>query len=165
MVYATVGTVFGGSRTLLHDILDALTRQDLAVLLTVGPLDDPAELGNRSPRVRIERYVPQDAVLQHCSLVVSHAGSGTLLGALADGIPHVALPQGADQFVNARNVEAHGFGRALLPPAVTAGDIGAAVAEVLANPDYRRRAEALRDQMLTGLAMEEAVALIEATAG
>jgi hypothetical protein len=41
-------------------------------------------------------------------------GSGTLLGALAHGIPQLCLPQGADQFRNAHTFEATGAGIALI---------------------------------------------------
>ena len=34
-------------------------------------------------------------------LVVHHGGSGTMLGALAHGLPQLRRPQGADQFLNA----------------------------------------------------------------
>lgn len=52
---------------------------------------------------------------------------GTTLGALAHGLPHVLLPQGADHFLNARGARQHGYGRALLLPDTTADCIGQAV--------------------------------------
>ena len=33
-------------------------------------------------------------------LVIHHGGTGTVLAALAAGLPQIILPQGADQFVN-----------------------------------------------------------------
>jgi UDP:flavonoid glycosyltransferase YjiC (YdhE family) len=164
LVYATLGTVFRGSEALLRGIVDALDGLDVAVLLTVGPAHDPARLRSPSDRVRVESYVPQDAVLPYCALVLSHAGSGTLLGALANGVPHVAIPQAADQFLNARNVELHGFGRALLPSDVSPDAIRDVVTDVLAGRHYRRSAERIRDVMAAGMRIADAVTLIEAVA-
>ncbi|HSV66149.1 MAG TPA: hypothetical protein VLJ59_09630 [Mycobacteriales bacterium] len=33
--------------------------------------------------MHVERYVPQSVVLPRCSVVVSHGGSGSVIGALA----------------------------------------------------------------------------------
>jgi UDP:flavonoid glycosyltransferase YjiC (YdhE family) len=164
LVYATLGTVFGGDGTVLTEMLEALTALDVAVLLTLGSAGDPTAFPRLPDRVRVERYVPQDSVLPHCSVVVSHGGSGTLLGALANGVPQVAIPQGADQFHNAASVERHGFGRRLLPPAAGAEAIGLAVSDVLADDRYRRSAERLGAAMRSGISIGEAVGLIEAAA-
>ena len=54
--------------------------------VTVGPKADPAVVGAQPAHVRVEQYVPQTLVLPHCDVVVSHAGSGTVLAALAVGV-------------------------------------------------------------------------------
>ena len=112
LVYATMGTVFNQPAAF------AAARRAGAVgtgaLLTVGRDVDPAELGG-SANVRVERFVPQAQVLPSCAAVISHGGSGTLLGALAHGFPLVLLPQGADQFENAARCERAGAA-VVLPP-------------------------------------------------
>ena len=54
-------------------------------------------LGAQPAHVRAERFVPQSEELPHCDLVISHGGSGSVLGALAHGLPQLLLPLGADQ--------------------------------------------------------------------
>lgn len=61
-------------------MIDGLAAQDVAVLLTVGVNGDIDALGPPPPYTRVERFVPQGAVLDHCAAVVSHGGSGTTLG-------------------------------------------------------------------------------------
>ena len=46
-------------------------------------------------------------------LVVSHGGSGSVVGALAHGLPMVLLPLGADQPQNARRCAELGVARVL----------------------------------------------------
>ena len=101
LVYVTMGTVFNDPDPLRRAV-EGVSSLPVRVLATVGPSADPAVLGDQPDHVRIERYVPQTRVLPHCRVVVSHGGSGTVLGALAVGLPQVCLPQGADQFQNAR---------------------------------------------------------------
>ncbi len=81
------------------------------------------------------------------SAVVSHTGSGTMLGALASGLPQVCLPRGADQFANADRVHAVGAGVRLLPDEVTPESLRAAVTAVLDVPGYARVATAMRDEI------------------
>jgi UDP:flavonoid glycosyltransferase YjiC (YdhE family) len=89
---------------------------------------------------RVERFVPQDDVLPGCSLVVSHGGSGSTLGALAHGLPLLLVPRGADQFENAEACAAVGVGRVLLPPEVSADAVAGAASALLSDPHTAARA-------------------------
>ena len=114
LVYVTMGTVFDNPEP-LQVVLAALGELDVRALVTVGPQADPAMIGPPSAHVRLERYVPQTLVLAHCDVVVSHAGSGTVLATLTLGLPQLCLPQGADQFLNAVAVSSAGAGITLMP--------------------------------------------------
>ena len=163
LVYATLGTVFGSPKV-FRALVDGLGAQACAVLLTVGFTGDAASLGALPPRVRIERFVPQNAVLPLCAAVVSHGGSGTTLAAIAHGLPQVLVPQGADQFINAERCQAAGLGRAVFPAAVSAESVGAACAEVLANGAYRAKAAVVAGEMKAGMSTAEAIALVRKAA-
>ena len=161
IVYATLGTVSGGNIPVLRAMLEGLTSDGVAVLLTVGQSGDPDALGPLPPSARVERFVPQETVLGYCQAVVSHAGSGTTLGALAHGLPHVMLPQGADQFINADRCETAGLGRALRPGTVTADAVRSALHEVLNDASYRDSARRVQVEMAAGMALDDAVGLIQ----
>ena len=79
------------------------------------------------------------------TVLASHAGSGTLLGALAHDIPQLCVPQAADQFRNASAVSFAGAGRQLLD------HIGAVVGRelrvLLADPTARTCATTLADEI------------------
>lgn len=63
--------------------------------------------------VTVQQFVQQDEALAFCAAVVSHAGSGTVLGALKHTLPMVSLPMGGDQHLNARRIQALGLGLSL----------------------------------------------------
>ena len=136
LVYVTMGTVFNNPEV-FEVVLAALHQLDVRALVTVGPEADPAVLGPQPGRVRIERYVPQALVLPRCDVVVSHAGSGTVLATAAHGLPQLCLPQGADQFLNAAAVESAGSGISLMPGGATAGAVRDAVVRLLGEPAFR----------------------------
>jgi UDP:flavonoid glycosyltransferase YjiC (YdhE family) len=139
LVYLTLGTVFS-EPDLLRELVGALTDLDVRLLVTVGPQGDPALLGEQPAHVRVERYVPQTALLPRCDVVVSHAGSGTSVSALELGLPQLCLPQGADQLLNAAAIEAAGAGLCLMPGHATADAARDAVQRLLEHGSFRQRA-------------------------
>jgi UDP-N-acetylglucosamine:LPS N-acetylglucosamine transferase len=138
LVLITVGTVFHRTPGLIESLLAACGSLPAQVLCTTGPGTDPLALAVPANATVVE-YVPLAQMLPRCSVVVSHGGSGTMLGALAHGIPLVLLPQGADQFINAEAVSAAGAG--LLVNAPT--EVTAAVLTALTDPAVRSVAEDL----------------------
>jgi UDP:flavonoid glycosyltransferase YjiC (YdhE family) len=136
LVYLTMGTVFNDPAP-LGVILAALGELDVRVVVTVGPHADPDALGEQPSHVRVERYVAQTRVLEHSDVVVSHAGSGTVLASLTLGLPQLCLPQGADQFLNAAAIPAAGAGITLMPDQVHADAVRDAVGRLLADDSFR----------------------------
>jgi UDP:flavonoid glycosyltransferase YjiC (YdhE family) len=161
-VYFTLGTVFNlESGDLFTRVLAGLRELPQQVIVTVGDEVDPAELGPQPANVRVERHVDQYRILPGCRAVVSHAGSGSVLGALAHGLPSVLLPIGADQPDNAARCEALGVARVLDPMTVTGDEVRAAATDVIETPGFRRAAERLRDELEALPGPEHAVVLLE----
>jgi UDP:flavonoid glycosyltransferase YjiC (YdhE family) len=75
--------------------------------------------------------------------VVCHGGSGTTLGALAQGLPLVLVPQAADQFDNSARAEAAGAAVVLRPGEVTGETVRAALERVLGEPSFAEAAVAI----------------------
>ena len=162
-VYATLGTVFNlESGDLFDRLLAGLGSLPAEVVVTVGEQLDPTDFGPQPPNVRVERFVPQDSVLASCALMVSHGGSGSVLGALAHGVPMVVIPMGADQPHNAARVRALGLGLTLDPLTATPGAIGAAARAVLADPAYAAAARRVGGELVGLGGPDEAVTLLEA---
>jgi UDP:flavonoid glycosyltransferase YjiC (YdhE family) len=161
-VYFTLGTIFNlESGDLFQRVLAGLRELPLNVVVTVGREVDPRELGPQPAHVHVERYVPQWSLLPHCRLVVSHGGSGSVVGALAHGLPMVLVPMGADQPLNAARCVELGVALAFDPIQVTPDSVREAAATVLADPRYRRNAERLRDEIAAMPPPSHAVALLE----
>jgi UDP:flavonoid glycosyltransferase YjiC (YdhE family) len=141
-VYFTLGTIFNmESGDLFSRVLAGLRGCRVNVIATVGRQLDPAMFGPQPPHVLIERYIPQATVLPHCDVVISHGGGGSVLGALAYGLPSVLLPMGADQPHNVRRCAQLGVAVVVDPVGATSASIRDAVNEVLNNPSYRQRAQ------------------------
>ncbi|MCK9822144.1 glycosyltransferase [Nocardioides cavernae] len=135
LVYLTLGTVQNRA-PILPTIVAALGGLPVRVLVAVGPDGDPAALDPLPGNVRVERWVDQAAVLERCAVVVSHAGSGTFLGALAAGRPQLCLPLAADQFRNASGGESSGAALVLVPGQVSAQSVVDAVTRLLVDDTF-----------------------------
>jgi UDP:flavonoid glycosyltransferase YjiC (YdhE family) len=162
VVYVTLGTVFNvESGDLFERVLAGVGSLPVRAVITVGEQLDPDTFGPRSDDIRIERYVPQSALLQHCDVVVNHGGSGSVAGALAHGAPLVVIPMGADQPLNAARCVDLEVGLSLDAIHATPDDIAHAVSAVLSDDHYRVAAGYVRDEMSALPGPEGAVPLIE----
>jgi UDP:flavonoid glycosyltransferase YjiC (YdhE family) len=165
-VYVTLGTIFNGESIDLFDrLLAGLADVPADVLVTVGRELDPAVLGPQPGHVRVERYVPQVDVLPGCALVVSHGGSGSLMGALEHGLPSVLTPLGADQPHNAARAAELGLARVLDAATVTPAEVTAAVTAALQDEHARERARTVRAEIDALPGLDAVVPRLEALAG
>jgi UDP:flavonoid glycosyltransferase YjiC (YdhE family) len=161
-VYFTLGTVFNtGSGDLFARVIAGLQDVRANVIVTVGKRVDPAEFGDQPPHVRIERFIPQHEILPWTDIVITHGGSGSVMGALGHGVPVVILPIGADQPHNAGRCADLGVGLELTARTVTANEVAAAVSEMLSDDSYRLAADRVRSEINGMPAVEDTVALIE----
>lgn len=132
LVYLTLGTAFGHVGV-LKLALAGLSRLPVDVLLASGPAVTVESLGAIPGNVRVLPWVPQADLLPHLDLVVHHGGSGTTLGAFAEGLPQLVLPQGADQFTNADAVLQAGSGARILPGEVSPDAVAEGARALLAS--------------------------------
>jgi hypothetical protein len=122
-------------------LVDALGTLPVRAVVTTGPALDPAAL--RPPaNVTVVPSAPHRQVLQHAALVVTHGGHGTVMKALAAGVPMVVLPHGRDQADTAARVTTRGAG-VVLKRSAGPSRIADAVMQVLGNDSYRAAARHL----------------------
>lgn len=143
-IYMTLGTVVFERVDVFRAVIEGLARLDVEALVAVGPEGDVEALGPLPPNVRAELFVPQDKLLPFVDVIVHHCGSGTMLGGLSNGIPQLAIPQGADQFLNAAALAGAGAGIPLMPDEITPDSVAAGVTSLLDEPSFKQ--EALRIQ-------------------
>jgi UDP-N-acetylglucosamine transferase subunit ALG13 len=125
--YLTIGTDFNKTAAALQAMVEALVEERANLVVTTGANGDLDRFGPQPAHVRVERYVPQQALLPHCDVVVCHGGAGSVLGALAHKVPLVMLPLAADHHEVAAQVAAAGAGLVCSQPVAVAtggGDFG-----------------------------------------
>lgn len=143
-VYFTLGTVMNQARGVFRAVLDATSELHINIVATTGPNLDPATIGALPEGAIAYPFLQQADVLPHCSAVVSHAGAGTMLGALCFGLPQLCLPQSTDQPLNAASLVTTGAALCLQPHETATETVVAALRQLLHDERYRQAAARLR---------------------
>jgi MGT family glycosyltransferase len=145
LVLVAMSTTFQDQIAPLQRVIAALSTAPVRGVVTTGPAIDAAAL-NTVPNVTVLSHAPHREVLRHAAAVVTHGGHGTVVKALAAGVPMVLLPHGRDQGDTAVRLTARGAGIALRRTADPAA-IAAAVRRVLEDPAYRAAAQQLGESV------------------
>jgi len=141
-------------------VLEGLRHEKVNVIVTVGHDNDPADFGPQPEHIHIERFIPQSLLLPHCDVVVNQGGTA-ILPILAQGLPLLLLPQGANQFHNAAACTAAGVGRQLLPDQVTPDAVRREVRALLDEPALGEKARRVRQEIEAMPGPERGVELLE----
>jgi len=147
LVWITFGTVFNDDLELFRTAVEAARELDVEVVVTLGPGHGPHALGAQPDNVTVAEFIPQEELIPRCAAVISHAGSGTFLAALAAGVPQLLLPIAADQFLNAEAGPQGGVALTLWPGEVSASTVRGALSQVLADEEMRIKAGRVREEI------------------
>ncbi|MFI7086889.1 macrolide family glycosyltransferase [Streptomyces anulatus] len=131
------------------------------VVLQIGRHTDPRELGDIPPGVEVHSWVPQRAILEQADAFVTHAGMGGCGEGLLAGVPMIAVPQGAEQFMNADRLVELGVARRIDTPDATAETLRAALNDLVTDPETARRSARLRAAARSEGGTPRATGLIE----
>ena len=146
VLLVSFGTAFTDQLPVYRACVSAFA-EDWHVVMSLGKHVSPASLGPLPSSVEVYESVPQPAVLEAASAFITHAGMGGATEALWFGVPTVAIPQAADQFGNAAQLEALGVGRHLPAESVTASSLREAVDEVSSSASVASRLAELKAEI------------------
>lgn len=163
LVLVATSSIFQHQVGLLQRIARALGRLPVRGLMTTGTAVDPDEI-EAPPNVEVVRAAPHSRILAEASVVITHAGHGTMIKSLAAGVPLVCMPMGRDQKDNTVRALRHGSCIRLSAKS-TPDRIAAAVTDLLDDPRYaaaaRRFARILaQEAATTPSAADEAEAML-----
>ncbi|MFF2330040.1 MULTISPECIES: macrolide family glycosyltransferase [unclassified Streptomyces] len=114
------------------------------VVLQIGKYTDPGGLGDIPANVEVHSWIPQRAILEQADAFVTHAGMGGCGEGLLAGVPMIAVPQGADQFMNADQLVELGVARRVDTANATAETLRVALNDLVTDPERRHRSRRLQ---------------------
>jgi MGT family glycosyltransferase len=162
LVLVAMSSTYQGQLPELQRVAAALGTLPVRAVLTAGPALDLSTF-DAPPNVQVVASAPHSEVLRSAAAVVTHGGHGTVVKALAAGVPLVVLPMGRDQGDNAARVVAKGAGIRLKRSA-SAEVIAGATRRLLDDPSFSTAAAELGAAIRAGAGPAVAVEDIEARA-
>lgn len=133
-------------------------------VLRAGPWPARVALGRAADAAAAEpghlhtaAWLDLPAEWARCRVGACHGGAGTVLGALAQGVPLLLLPVAADQFRNAHALRAVGAGLALEGEEQTEAAMHSALQRLHDEPAFTQAAERMADE-LAAMPQADAVA-------
>ena len=159
LVVVSLSSTFQNQRQTLVQVIEALASLPVRGLVTLGPAM-ARENFKTYDNVTVLPAIPHSAVFPKATIVVTHAGHGTVMRALAHGLPLVCLPMGRDQTDNAARVIHHGAGLSLSRNAKPK-QIAQAIKRVLSEPKFAHKAQHLKKTILADASANLAVKELE----
>ncbi|MFF1560762.1 nucleotide disphospho-sugar-binding domain-containing protein [Streptomyces sp. NPDC058279] len=127
----------------LESVLGAAADVDAEFVLALGDDPDLDTLGTLPDNVRVVGWTPLSTLLTTCDAIIHHGGAGTTLTSAHAGVPQLAMPHGADNWINAAMVERTGLGLNRDPEDVDA----ALLKSLLHDEDLRASTRAVSAQL------------------
>lgn len=144
LIYASLGTLQNGSEVIFRTIANACVGLDVQLVLSLGGGLDPARLGKLAGDPLVVRFAPQLEIMKQATMVITHAGINTVLEALLEGVPMVAVPLGNDQPGVAARLKARGACVVISHYRLNAARLCKAIMLVLNDGRYREAARVLQ---------------------
>lgn len=165
IVVVTQGTVQNTDLgQLMRPTLTALAQEAVIVAATTGGAPLSAMPAVPPANVRVSTFLPFDRLLPKASVLVTNGGYGAVSHALSLGIPLVVAGDSEEKPEVAARVAWKKVGINLGTGRPSALQIQAAVRTVLADPQYRRNAQTLRDDFARHHALDTIANLVESFA-
>ncbi|MFF3573150.1 macrolide family glycosyltransferase [Nocardia jiangxiensis] len=133
------------------------------VILSIGKHTDATELGDIPHNVEVHSWVPQRAILERADAFVTHAGMGGCGEGLLAGVPMIAVPQAAEQFINADRLVELGVARRIDTQDAPAENLRAALHDLVHDAEVAARSARLRADARVEGGTRRAADLIENT--
>jgi zeaxanthin glucosyltransferase len=162
LIYAALGTVMNGLEDVYKAILGAVgPLTGFQLVLSIGKNIDPADLGPIPTNTILVREAPQIELLKIAVLCITHAGLNTVLEALAQGVPMVAIPNSYDQPGVAARIAYHGIGEFIELDSLTVERLSELIQKVLKNLSYLEKARYFQEVIAKARGLDAAADVIE----
>lgn len=137
LMFASLGTLAGRRRRLLHAICAAAAPLEATLLLAHAGTLTSAQIADLPGRPLVRDLWPQAAVLARAAACITHGGMNTTLDCVAAGVPMLVMPLAFEQPGIAARIAHHGLGLHLPPRRRDPATIRAALARLLDEPSFR----------------------------
>jgi zeaxanthin glucosyltransferase len=165
IVYASMGTIQNGNAEVFRTMAASVAQNDAQLVISIGNVLRSAQIGPVPRNAIVVNHAPQLELLKKASVCITHAGFNTVLEALTQGVPQVAIPVTHDQPGVAARIAAHQTGVITSLEELTVSHLATLVNEVLNNTVYRDNARKFQQTIAKTNGLSRATDLLEQAFG
>jgi len=162
LIYASLGTLQNQRPEIFECIAKSCLSLDVQLVISLGnPKAQSIELpGNPI----IVPFAPHQKLIEHSTVVVTHAGMNTVLTALGCGVPLVAIPITNEQPGIASRLARTKAGKMLPLSKLSEIALRTAISEVLSESSYRNNAQQLQKVIQASGGVDKVADILETAA-
>lgn len=161
LIYASLGTIQNRLLTIFQIIAEACQDLDVQLVIALGGGSKLEALPRLPGAPLVVEYAPQLELLQRTTLVITHAGTNTVLECLGNGVPMVAIPIANDQPGVAARIAWTKTGEVLSLKRLSASRLRSAIQRVLTDRTYKENALRLQAAIQKAGGVKRAADIIE----
>jgi zeaxanthin glucosyltransferase len=161
LIYASLGTLQNRQPQIFETIAAACVGVKAQLVISLG--NPNAQITERSlpGNPLIVPYAPHQQLIQQASLIITHAGMNTTLGALSSGVPIIAIPITNEQPGIAARLVRTGAGEMLSLSKLSVAALHHTIQRVLTQDSYKQNATRLQEAILQSGGTCRAAQIIE----
>ncbi len=161
LLYTSLGSLFNNWPEFYQMLFPVVKDLDINVLCSIGKTLKPEDLGDIPANVTVMAFTPQLEVLEHTNYFLTHAGTGSVMEALYNGVPMMCIPQMDEQIMTANRAKELGVASSvMLKPEVTEEKLRQALLGLINDPKYTEKAKAMSREMRSTGGCERAAAAV-----
>lgn len=160
LIYASLGTLQNRKAEIFQKIAEACVGLDAQLVISLGNPDSEAEL-NLPGAPLVVSYAPHQQLIERASLIITHAGMNTVLGALSSGVPLVAIPITNEQPGIAARLARTAAGEVMPLASLSVSKLREAIQQVLTEDSYKNNAIRLQTAIRKAGGVTKAADIIE----
>lgn len=161
LIYASLGTLQNRKWEIFEAIAEGCLDLDAQLVISLGnPNSEELDLNLPGSPIVVP-YAPHQQLIEKASLVITHAGMNTTLGALSSGVPLVAIPITNEQPGIAARIVWTGTGEVVSLSKLSQNSLRKAIEQVLTQSSYKQNALRLQKAIQQAGGVKQAANIIE----
>ncbi|VEP14266.1 Glycosyl transferase family 1 [Hyella patelloides LEGE 07179] len=161
LVYASLGTLQNKVPEIFQSIAEAVAGLDVQLVISLGnPNNNPADY-NLPDNIIAVSFAPHQKLIDRASVVITHAGMNTTLGALSSGVPIVAIPITNEQPGIAARIARTGAGEVVRLQNLNISRLQTVIKQVLTESSYQQNAQRLQEAIHQAGGVRRAADIVE----
>ena len=140
VIYISLGTLHNRNSEFYRTCISAFSDTKYYVVISAGFETNMNEFNNLPNNFLIRQSVPQQKLLEHVELFITHAGMNSVNEAICNGVPMLLLPHQFEQEMIAKRVKEMGIGMKMSIKRITPGKLYENANQLISDPKYKKQA-------------------------